>query len=405
MTPVTSSDESVDTAAGTRSAESQATAYPLLLCLPALPPEAVSSTLRELAMAFPGESVVLARADAEPESAGGSETLIYGSPRSQLGWVLVAGDYAAAATVVGDRTFSGVILMGTETISSNPDLLHGFAAQLHAGADLVLPRFTVGPHDGLVNSALLYPMTRALFGVDVRFPLPIDVALSPRMLQRLASGAQRQMGDGLIWPVPEAASAGYATREVQAGPRSLPLPTESDLNKLLTGVASSLFLDVEAKASFWQRARSVSRGNADSAAATVLNGSSDASEDVAEIVANFRLAYANLLEIWSLVLPPQTLLALKKLSVSDPSAFVFQPELWARIVYDFALAFHLRTLNRGHLLGALTPIYLAWVASHVRAAGDDARVAADLVEGVAAAFEREKPYLVARWRWPDRFNP
>ena len=40
-------------------------------------------------------------------------------------------------------------------------------------------------------------------------------------------------------------------------------------------------------------------------------------------------------------------------------------DLWVRIVYDFILAYRLRTLNRGHLLGALTPLYLAWVASHL----------------------------------------
>jgi hypothetical protein len=27
------------------------------------------------------------------------------------------------------------------------------------------------------------------------------------------------------------------------------------------------------------------------------------------------------------------------------------------------------------------------------------------IEAVAAAFETDKPYLVSRWRWPDRFNP
>ena len=27
------------------------------------------------------------------------------------------------------------------------------------------------------------------------------------------------------------------------------------------------------------------------------------------------------------------------------------------------------------------------------------------IEAVAAAFEADKPYLVSRWRWPDRFNP
>ena len=74
------------------------------------------------------------------------------------------------------------------------------------------------------------------------------------------------------------------------------------------------------------------------------------------------------------------------------------------MVYDFALAFHLRTLNRGHLLGAMTPLYLAWVASLLhetsKGAGGDGTL-----ESTAAAFEQEKPYLVSRWRWPDRFNP
>ena len=127
-------------------------------------------------------------------------------------------------------------------------------------------------------------------------------------------------------------------------------------------------------------------------------------DEIRLLVEGFRLAFANLREIWSLVLPPQTLLALKKLSLSSPESFTFPPGLWARVVYDFALAFHLRTLNRGHLLGALTPLYLAWVAGLLRetrgAASSDAQL-----ENTASAFEQEKPYLVSRWRWPDRFNP
>jgi hypothetical protein len=78
--------------------------------------------------------------------------------------------------------------------------------------------------------------------------------------------------------------------------------------------------------------------------------------------------------------------------------------LWARIVYDFLLAYRLRTINRGHLLGALIPLYLAWVASHINitASGTDPE---RHIEAVAAAFEADKTYIVSRWRWPDRFNP
>ena len=75
-------------------------------------------------------------------------------------------------------------------------------------------------------------------------------------------------------------------------------------------------------------------------------------------------------------------------------------------MYDFALGYRLRTLNRTHLLGALTPLYLGWVASFVNeAAANPVFDAPARQEKLARAFEEGKPYLVRRWRWPDRFNP
>jgi hypothetical protein len=77
--------------------------------------------------------------------------------------------------------------------------------------------------------------------------------------------------------------------------------------------------------------------------------------------------------------------------------------LWARVVFDFLVAYRLRTINRGHLLGALIPLYLAWVAGHINVVGSGTDSEAH-VEAVASAFESEKQYIVSRWRWPDRFN-
>jgi hypothetical protein len=122
----------------------------------------------------------------------------------------------------------------------------------------------------------------------------------------------------------------------------------------------------------------------------------------------FQLAYSNLQEVWSLVLPPQSLFGIKKLSQLPPREFHIPDPLWARIIYDFILAWRLRTINRGHLLGALTPLYLAWAASHLlltSGAGPQTIAPEAHIEAMAAAFEAEKPYLVSRWRWPDRFNP
>ena len=81
-------------------------------------------------------------------------------------------------------------------------------------------------------------------------------------------------------------------------------------------------------------------------------------------------------------------------------------ELWARIVYDFALAHRLRTINRDHLLKSMTPLYLAWVASYAQELSTVGEAAAEQrLERLSIAYESGKSYLVSRWRWPDRFNP
>jgi hypothetical protein len=393
----------------------------LLVCLPALAPDALPAAFEAIASAFPTEPVLVACAAPPPDTSAFPtlELIPYTTTRSDVGWFLAAGDYSAAAQLALQHNARAVILLGGDTgavsppNTLDPTLLRSFVDCMRGkNIDLVLPRFALGPNDALVNSALLYPLSRALFGADIHFPLPIDAAISGRLAQRLVSSTQRLMalnqGSSLLWPVAEAAAAGFSVREVSAGDAPPPTPpppaTQADFNALFASVAGSLFADIEAKATYWQRARGISAPTASHAAPPPLSELA-ASPDIHSMLETFRLAQDNLQEIWSLVLPPQTRLALKKLSQLSPDAFTMEPDLWARVVYDFALAFHLRTLNRSHLLGAMTPLYLAWVASYLRFVADDAARADHAIELTAAAFENEKSYIVSRWRWPDRFNP
>ena len=395
----------------------------LLICLPALTPDALPSALQAIVSAFPSEYILVAcptSADASdiPAHFPSLELIPYTSTRSEVGWVLAAGDYASAAHLALERNARSIILLGGDPAALstpnalNPALLRSLADSIRSTSiDLVLPRFTLGPHDALVNSALLYPLSRALFGADIHFPLPIDAAISARMAQRLALTTQRlialNQGSALLWPVAEAASAGLTVREVSsdATPPTPPPPqTQADFNALFASVAGSLFTDIEAKATFWQRARGITLPPARMSSPPPIDAIA-ASPEIHSMIETFRIAQDNLQEIWALVLPPQSRLALKKLSQLSPDAFTMEPDLWARVVYDFALAFHLRTLNRSHLLGAMTPLYLAWVASYLRTVSDDPTRAAHAIEITASAFETEKSYIVSRWRWPDRFNP
>jgi hypothetical protein len=107
-----------------------------------------------------------------------------------------------------------------------------------------------------------------------------------------------------------------------------------------------------------------------------------------------------------MVLPPATSMQLKRMSFQTAETFQFDDALWARVVYDFALAWRMRVMDRDHLLKALTPLYLAWVASYIRSVRDaDSKQTQAAIEALCIAFEVQKSYFISRWRWPDRFNP
>jgi len=378
----------------------------LLVSLVPLQQEAFDATLSNLALAFPGETVFVATPDAAPQSSSGSPLrLLPYTPTavSATPWLLTAGDYVSTYKLAQENHATACVLLGAEAQSLHPEAIRALAKSA-LQCDLTLAHYDLGPREGLVNSAILYPVARALFSTRPRYPLAIDLGLSLRMAERLAATAQRftaaGQNEGLIWPINEAASVNYSIAEVNVGPRTFPQPVSSDINALLAHVAGSLFADVDAKAAFWQRARGIQP----SQTITQTTPIAETPPDIASMLDAFRLAYTNLHEIWSLVLPPNSLLGLKKLSLMQPENFRMPDNLWARIVYDFILAFRLRTINRGHLLGALTPLYLAWIASHLILVSSGTAPEKH-IQDVAVAFETDKPYLVSRWRWPDRFNP
>jgi hypothetical protein len=399
----------------------------LLVSLSPLSADALEATLANLATAFPSLVIDIATPDPAPPNLPGGDNLriaTYTPTAPAPGdWVLTAADYLNTFKQMQEHNSTSCLLLGPEAQSLAPEALRALAAAVTASespspaADLVTPRYSLGPRDGLVNSAILYPVTRALFGTRPRYPLAVDLAFSARAAERLAACAQKltaaNQTSALVWPVAEAAAAGFTIAEVPAGSRTLPPPDAADLNTLLAQVAGSFFADLDAKASFWQRARlayspRAAAAQVETASAQIAPDAAAELPDIQPMLDSFRLAYTNLHEIWSLVLPPNSLLGLKKLSIMPPAAFRMPDNLWTRIVYDFVLAYRLRTINRGHLLGALTPLYLAWVASHLlltNGSAAETMAPEKHIEALAAAFETDKPYLVARWRWPDRFNP
>jgi hypothetical protein len=310
---------------------------------------------------------------------------------AQRGVLVLAAELKAAVCVV----------MSADMAALQSDGMRALAGPvLERKCEVVLPIYSLSRYEGLVNTAILMPLVRALYCKRVQMPLALDFAVSLRYAERVVAKGNR----GFLWPSVVAAQETMPVGQVHLGVHH-PTPMEGlDLTTVLTQIAGSLFQEMEQSAAAWQRGR-IAQPTPEWGQAVERLESSEAIE-VRPMIESFQLAARNLDELWQLVLPPVTLLELKHLARSAPDQFRMQDRLWARIVYDFALAYRLRTISRVHLMGALTPLYLGWVASYVQEVGP---MSMDQVvqrqERLARAFEENKPYLVSRWRWPDRFNP
>jgi glucosylglycerate synthase len=293
-------------------------------------------------------------------------------------------------------------VIAPDLLAMQADTLHlMFDAIVEKQSDLAMASYPFGKFDGLLNLSILAPVARALYGRRVRYPLSADFSASPRLFAALSELSSAQ---SVMWPATEAALADAQICQIHVKAAHSTQTGGLDLSGVLSELVGSLFTRMEETAAAWQRIRS---SQATPVWGDSLSTASDGEAvDVQPMLDSFQLGSRNLQEIWSLVLPPVTLLELKRLTRLTRDQFRMPDELWVRIIYDFALAYRLRTINRSHLLGALTPLYLGWVASYVLEVGKAATGLAELrIEKLARAFEEGKSYLVSRWRWPDRFNP
>jgi hypothetical protein len=282
---------------------------------------------------------------------------------------------------------------------------------LNLGFDLVAPCYTRQSMEGLLNRSVLAPLHRALYGEQLQNPMGPDFGVSAKLLQQILrqDSARRRGTDGttLASIAVSAAFGGCQVCESQLGVRRQRPTDWGNLSSLLAEILGDVFVEMEGRAAFWQSirgSRALPRFGPPETAPT--DAASTPSLDVQGMRESFQLGTQSLQDVWGLILPPTSLLELRRMSRLSKDQFRFPDQTWARVVYDFALGHRLRTISRDHLLRSFTPLYLGWIASYALEIEGAGVTGADAPnENLSKAFEENKSYLVSRWRWPDRFNP
>lgn len=271
---------------------------------------------------------------------------------------------------------------------------------LEEGYDYVAPLWERRRYDGTLTSAVIYPLVRALYGKRVRQPLGGPRALSGRLVVHLCDegaqrpGAARQDLD--LWMLATAATERFAMCEAWLGPfvvESEGYP--ADLATVVAQAIGATFGVLEETAEVWADIRGTEP--IPTVGTPLPPGPGPAGLDVDRMIRAFRLGLKDLLPLWEQVLASDTLAEVMALEGGETVRF--SHDLWARVVYDFALGYRFRTIYRDHLLRSLVPLYLGRTGAFVRETWRaSARDTEAWIERGCAAFERQKPYLAERWR-------
>ena len=328
-------------------------------------------------------------------------------PANTLGFLLdTAAAQRSVLALAAAWQARACLVVHSDLIALEPETVRVLLQPVLEGqCDLVMPVYPDGKYDRLLNKSLMAPLSRALYGRRVRSPLSYEFSAGPKVIAELVANmaVHHEYEPQLLWPSNEVALNGYQIGQAAVNIHHAVQAEAFDLSAVLTELAGSLFQEAEIHAANWQRVRA---SQAVPRFGTPLPPREDAQPiDPRPMVESFVLGSRNLEEVWRLVLPPATMLELRRLARLEPEQFRMPDARWARIVYDFALAHRMRRVSRTHVLGALTPLYLGWVASYTQEVGGvTAHEAGARVEQLARAYEDEKPYLVSRWRWPQRVS-
>jgi hypothetical protein len=294
-----------------------------------------------------------------------------------------------------------LVLLEADVVSATPDWMASLAGPLLAEkADFVAPVYVRHRYAGTISRLVLGPLVRALYGRRLQQPFGGQQGLSARLIEHLLihpkwSWTGQDVSD--LWITGTAIADGFAVWEAWLGRHEVRSQTRTtDLPTMLAQTLGAAFTVMERHEDLWQEVRGSEPLPA--VGEPARPGIEPLAVDVDGMLEAFRLGARDLTSIWELILAPDTLAEVLALDTGD-GRLPFPDDLWARVVYDFALGHHYSVVHRDHLLRSLTPLYLARAAAFVlatRSAGAEASQAH--LERVAAAFERQKPYLVEHWR-------
>lgn len=266
----------------------------------------------------------------------------------------------------------------------------------------VTPYYLRHKHDGTITNSLVYPLTRALYGRRVRQPIGGEFCFSGALAKIYAH--QEVWNTDIarfgidVWMTTTAITGGFRLAQASMGVKlhDEKNPT-SDLAPMFKQVAGTCFKLMGEHEVRWKAIKGSNNiftyGPQKRVKEPMIK-----EEKPIRLIEHFRAGFKIHKAFLKAYLSATNYNELYAIALMSDEGFHFPEELWARIVYDFAVAYNFSGENPETVVGYLTPIYYGRTASFVlEVQGMTDIMVESLVEGQALLYEDNKSYLIKRW--------
>jgi len=295
------------------------------------------------------------------------------------------------------------VVMSPESANIEPDWLSKLLRPIYRdGFDLVTPTYRRHKLEGLLITNLLYPMTRALYGLRIREAYSLEFGFSGRLGSQFLEQnvwTDGTEGSGVELRFTLAAITGrYRICQSFLGDKDHIERRAADLVPALRQTVGALFSALDPDFPVWS-----------AVAGSQPVASTGASQEVLltpvrvnrkRLREMFSTGVAELESVFQSILSPPTLAELQRIArTGKEEEFDYPAELWVRTVYEFAASYQKSVISRDHIIQALAPLFRGRVFTFLMENRDaSANDVENNIEGLCLEFERLKPYLLQMWK-------
>ncbi len=302
-----------------------------------------------------------------------------------------------------------IVMVDADLTSITPQWVQFLIEPITMGHDYVIPIYVRHKYDGTITNNIAYPLTRVLYGLRTRQPIAGDFGLSGKLARAYLT--EKTWDDNVsefgidIWMTTIAIARGFKICQTFMGaPKSHRAKDPgAELGPMFYQVVGTIFnlaVDFEY---LWKYSAESLPTNIFGFGLGVREEPPAVQVDSGRLLKNFIQGLIKHWKVWNQVIAPLNLDDLNRLQKMSADKIKVSADLWARILFDFIVAYRDRLIERSQLLNSLIPIYYIRTLAFVNDTREmGTKEAEDFLEEECRIMEEEIYYLIAKWNQTPR---